>query len=85
MPKIRQHDVPSTIRQSFALRLQELRADHGRHLGRGPLSQRAFSELLGIDKDRYGSYERADREPPLEILAKLRKVTGMSLDELIGG
>ena len=43
-----------------------------------------FAAMLNIETDRYGSYERGDREPPLEVLATLRRVTGVSLDELIG-
>lgn len=82
MSRIRQHAPPSPIRQAFACRLQQLRTDYGNCLGRR-LSQRSFGILLGIDSQRYGSYERADREPTLEILAALRRVTGVSLDELL--
>lgn len=82
MSQIRKPDAPSLIRQSFAQRLQQLRIDHGMCIGRR-LSQRSFGILLGIDGERYGSYERADREPTLEILAALRRVTGVSLDEML--
>lgn len=83
MPKIRPTDLPTTFQQGFALRLQQLRVDHGKR-SNCRMSQMTFAALLGIDMNRYGSYERADREPPLEILARLRQVTGVSLDKLIG-
>lgn len=75
---------PSSVCLAFASQLKKLRIDYGKRTG-AKISQFSFAMLLGIHKDRYGSYERADREPPLEFLAKLRGVTGASLDHLIGG
>ena len=82
MPKHLQPTSPSSVRETFALRLQQLRRDHGECLGRR-LSQSAFAALLGIEGARLGSYERGDRTPTLEVLATLRRVTGVSLDDLI--
>ena len=84
MPKLLQPNLSSPIRDAFALRLQKLRRDYGKRLGR-QLSQSAFAALLGIEGARLGSYERGDRTPTLEVLAALRRVTGVSLDELIAG
>lgn len=78
-------NYPSSIShndQTFASRLQQLWIDHGSYLDRC-LSQRSFGMLLGINSERYGSYERANREPTLETLATLRRITGVSLDDLI--
>ena len=84
MPKHLQPTMPSPIRDAFAFRLRRLRQDHGKRLGR-PLSQSVFAALLGIEGARLGSYERGDRSPTLEVLAALRRVTGVSLDDLIVG
>ena len=81
---VKHHLDPSIcVRNAFALRLHSLRINYGERLGR-PLSQRDFAAMLDINRACYGSYERADREPTLETLAELRRVTGVSLDELIG-
>ena len=84
MPKHLQPSPPSLVRDAFALRLQQLRRDYGKRLGR-QLSQSAFAAMLDIEPARLGSYERGDRTPTLEVLAALRRVTGVSLDELIAG
>ena len=74
-------------RQLFAAALREARLRYGRETGQGDLTQKAFAQMLGISGDRpeerYGLYEKAKREPPLWILAALRRVTGYSLDDLI--
>ena len=82
MTKIRQAAPPSLVRQAFACRLVELRAAHGRSIGRR-LSQRDFGVLLGIDAARLGTYERGEREPPLDILVAIKRVTGTSFDDLL--
>jgi transcriptional regulator with XRE-family HTH domain len=83
MPRAHKRGPSPSVRNTFSLRLRNLRRAHGKQIGRR-LSQPAFAALLGINGDRYGSYERADRSPPLEVLAALRRVTGVDLDELIG-
>lgn len=74
---------PSAVRHIFAERLTQLRTAHGVRTGQR-LSQTRFAALLGITGDAYGFYERGEREPSLNTLARLREVTGVSLDELIG-
>ena len=75
---------PITIRRLFADRLRQLRASYSRRVGQR-LNQTQFAALLGIKIDRYSAYERGDREPPLDVLARLKQVTGVSLDEMIAG
>ena len=83
MPMKHHLDPTTCARDAFALRLRSFRVAYGKRLGR-PFSQQDFAAMLGINRACYGSYERADREPTLETLAALRRVTGVSLDELIG-
>ena len=66
------------------VRLQRLRARYGASIGKR-LTQPKFAALLGIEGPRYGSYERGTNIPPLDVLITLRRVTGVSLDELIDG
>ena len=75
---------PSPVRQAFAERLTEARIAYGERIGQ-QLNHPRFAALLGISSAAYGYYERGQREPTLETLAKLHTVTGLSLDELIGG
>lgn len=56
---------------------------YGQQIGQR-LKQSDFAALRGLKTERYGAYERGDGEPPLEVLATLRRVTGVSLDKLIG-
>jgi DNA-binding transcriptional regulator YdaS (Cro superfamily) len=71
----------------FAAGLREARFQYGNASGQGEITQREFARMLGIDGDRpeerYRLYEAAKREPPLWVLASLRRVTGFSLDGLI--
>ena len=39
--------------------------------------------MLGVSVASYESYERAEQEPPLSLLALLHRKTGVSLDWLI--
>ena len=75
---------PLTIRHVVAERLRQLRVSYGRQIGQR-LNQPHFAALLGVKASSYGAYERADQEPPLEVLIALRQVTGISLDELLTG
>lgn len=86
MHSIRRPAPSSPIPAAFVVRLQQLRASHSAQIGLPrPLGQAGFASLLGIDGNRYGHYERGTRQPPLEVLARLREVTGVSLNDLIGG
>jgi transcriptional regulator with XRE-family HTH domain len=84
MSRIRKHAPANAVRNAFPRRLRELRRRYGQAKG-ASVSQATFAKLLGIDPERYGSYERGGREPNLTILASLRRVTGASLDQLICG
>jgi hypothetical protein len=79
--------LTAEARRLFATALREARLRYGRETDQGELTQRVFAEMLGIrgerPEERYGLYERAEREPPLWILAAIRRVTGYSLDALI--
>ena len=74
-------------RHLFAATLREARLRYGRETGQGDITQKQFATMLGIPgerpEERYRLYENAKREPPLWILAAVRRVTGYSLDDLI--
>jgi transcriptional regulator with XRE-family HTH domain len=83
-------DDPHTTleaRRFFAETLRMAREQYGWETGQGDITQRQFAQMLGISGDRpeerYRLYENAKREPPLWILAAIRRVTGYSLDEII--
>jgi transcriptional regulator with XRE-family HTH domain len=83
-------DDPHTTaeaRRLFAAALREARLRYGKETGQGKITQKQFAKMLGISgerpEERYRLYEKAEREPPLWVLAALRRVTGYSLDDLI--
>ena len=84
MSRIRKPAPFNAVREAFPLRLRELRRRYGQAKGVS-VSQASFARLLGIDPERYGSYERGGREPNFTVLVSLRRVTGVSLDQLICG
>jgi transcriptional regulator with XRE-family HTH domain len=69
----------SSIRQTFARRLEAAR------VAAGYPTMREFAEALAIAGARYRRWEAAETEPDLMHLAKIAKLTGISLDILIGG
>lgn len=69
----------STIRQTFARRLEAAR------ISAGYATMREFAEALAIAEARYRRWEAAETEPDLMHLVKIAKLTGVSLDTLIGG
>ena len=75
---------PITIRTLFSERLKQLRVSYGQQIGRR-LNQADFAAALDLTTECYGAYERGGREPPLKVLATLRRVTGVDLNELIVG
>jgi len=75
----------SDIREHFATRLRMLRSAFGREIGKPGLTQKEFAEMLEIEGERYGTYERGLREPPLSVLVSIRAVTGVNLNGLIAG
>jgi hypothetical protein len=83
-------DDPQTAEETlrlFAAALREARLRYGKESGQGKITQKEFARMLGISgerpEERYRLYEGAKREPPLWILAAIRRVTGYSLDDLI--
>lgn len=60
--------------ESIAARITELRAD---------TTQEDFSVRLGVSLSTLGRYERGERLPDIEFLAKLAATTGASFDELV--
>ena len=58
-------------------RLKELRAEKR-------LTQREVAEALGLNSVTYLHYEKAQREPPLSVLADMAIYFGVSVDLLLG-
>lgn len=75
----------SSVRSGFSARLAMLREAYGRSLGRPGLTRKEFAELLGLEAERYSTYERGTREPPLSVLVEIHLVTGVNLNGLIAG
>ena len=58
-------------------RLKELREESG-------LTQKQVAEKLGVNSVTYLHYEKAQREPPLALLADMAAVFAVSVDYLLG-
>lgn len=58
-------------------RLKELREEKG-------LTQKQLADLLGLNSVTYLHYEKAQREPPLSLLAEMAKFFNVSVDYLLG-
>jgi len=58
-------------------RLKELREESG-------LTQKQLADKLGINSVTYLHYEKAQREPPLSLLADMAKFFEVSCDYLLG-
>ncbi len=70
---------------AFATRLRALRMSLPPPQGQPEMSQSAFAAQLGIAAETYRRYERGETEPPLAVLARIRILTGASLNALIAG
>jgi transcriptional regulator with XRE-family HTH domain len=66
------------ITASFPERLRRLRRDRD-------WSQGQLANKVGIDVQRISKYERGISNPPLETLARIARVFGVSLDYLLTG
>jgi transcriptional regulator with XRE-family HTH domain len=44
-----------------------------------------LARRLGVKRERLGTWERGSRTPPLQALIGLRRVLGVSIDELVSG
>lgn len=69
----------SSARASFARRLAAARE------AAGYSTMRDFSAALGVAEARYRRWEAAETEPDLAHLAKIARVSGISLDTLVMG
>lgn len=58
-------------------------AEHMRGL-RGSLTQSAFCRKLGIPLTTYQRYEKGERVPDIEVLARVVRAVGISADTLLG-
>ena len=69
--------IKSHYRNTFAARLKRVRKEMG-------LTQTGLATLLNISPRAVGSYENAEREPSIAMLAKISKTLNRSIDWLIG-
>ena len=58
-------------------RLKELREEH-------KWTQKEVAQLLGLHSVTYLHYEKAQREPPLSVLAAMAKLFEVTTDYLLG-
>ena len=58
-------------------RLKELREERG-------LTQKELATLLHLNSVTYLRYEKAQRQPPLEVLADMAAFFGVTVDYLLG-
>lgn len=58
-------------------RLKELRCERG-------LTQKQAAEALGLNSVTYLHYEKAQREPPLSLLADMAEFYNVTTDYLLG-
>lgn len=70
---------PSKAREQFGRRLAAIREAAGYD------TQTEFATLLKMSVQRYSRYERGETEPNLETLQEIQRITGVSLDFLVGG
>ena len=61
----------------FTKRLKELRCERG-------LTQKQVAEALKLNSVTYLHYEKAQREPPLSLLADMAKFYNVTTDYLLG-
>jgi transcriptional regulator with XRE-family HTH domain len=49
------------------------------------LTQAEFGRLMGIGQTQLGKYERGESEPTVELLLRLKKHSGRSIDWILTG
>lgn len=69
----------SNVTKAFALRLKATRISCEFE------TASAFAQVIGVESPAYRQWERGGAEPGIADLAKIQKVTGVSLDFLIAG
>ena len=62
---------------AFYPRLRDLRED-------ADLTQEELVKQLGMHKTTYTNYEQGKREPPFELIIRLAKLYGVSIDYIAG-
>jgi transcriptional regulator with XRE-family HTH domain len=79
--------LPENLRADFTRRLRQVRAVFGASIGQPNLSQADFVKMLDIDvrPSAYRRWDNGKTEPPLLVLAAIRRLTGICLDYLIAG
>lgn len=79
-------ETPKTaVLQALGLRLRRLRKAYGASIHQPGFSMAEMARVLGVVEERYRTWERGLREPPLWILLKLKHLTGYSIDTLLTG
>ena len=69
--------------EALGERLATVRRTYGESIDLPNLGSEAFAALLGVSASAYESYERGEREPPVELLLALRNKARVSLDWLL--
>lgn len=77
--------MPAQDIKNIAERLIATRVAYSAVTGNPKLSAAKFSALLDVEPERYRRYERGEVEPSIEVLQRLRALTGISLDYLLCG
>jgi len=54
-------------------------------LVRGKATQQEFADRMGVDKNSIGRYERGERLPDADFLARIRQSQAVNIDWLISG
>lgn len=82
MPRTSKRPPPVAARRSttnlFARRLQSAREL------KGYATRAEFADAIGIDHNRYRSYERGEREAPYDLLVLMAEKLNVSVDQLLG-
>jgi transcriptional regulator with XRE-family HTH domain len=63
---------------NFGDRLRAARIDAG-------ITQAAMAEVVGVSQSVYAQYETSAKSPNIYIAAKIAKVLGLTLDDLLNG
>lgn len=67
----------STARERLGRRLKELRVEKN-------LTQQQMADRLGVSRMAYRYYENAERTPDIEFLDNLHRLTGFTMEYLLG-
>ena len=62
---------------NYIRRMRDLRED-------ADLTQEELVKQLGMHKTTYTNYEQGKREPPFELIIRLAKLYGVSIDYIAG-